>query len=57
MVMREARGGGEGGRDEEDKEGKTDVRVPERVVKEGVRVVRGVLEEVVDLDAEVGGEV
>lgn len=62
VVMREARGKdgeGEGERNgEESKEGegdgggKTDVRIPERVVREGVRIVRGVLEEVVDVVVE-----
>ena len=31
---------------------KTDVRMPERVIKEGVRIVKGVLEEVVDIEVE-----
>ena len=31
---------------------RTNVRIPERVVKEGVRIVRDVLEDVVDIETE-----
>lgn len=69
VLVREARGLEDGDEEEEEeggergergeegkggrKEGKIDVRVPEKAVQEGVRVLKGFLEGVVEIEPEV----
>ena len=69
VLVREARGLEEEGEDDESEdegdgvergtkngkggEGKIDVRVPEKAVSEGARIVKGVLEKVVEIEPEV----